>query len=444
MRGARDERVAQEGLSCARDGLPLRPTTRTRGTNMAVPRERRTITYATLLVLTLLATVLCAVTGVPANAEPISPAGGTGRTAQPQPTPESARQGPHASLEKSCSDVRADLGKLASAGWKVATCIKPGPRQHISRAQLSAGASRAPVPMPQWCYDQATGDGTWWFTRHDACSVKVWILDVLQVPGGQLIGQMTYLQADLVYPQSDVPAWGHQVAIDQTAGWGQIAGTRLSGSGSCTGACTLPAANIDFPSQAVTMTGLAYGQIIPESTSTATGAVGTARTKVTYHFSNPSWTTPSNTVTSQPPLDVRCDNAVPGYARAGCVIPHFAPWMTYALNGPYPELAGHIRDAQASGLPGGQHSTPLERLTDPVKQDENRRRACPRSLPRPPGKTCDEYPFASTWQGAATSAGQFSRRMINAGQNSAGGSALNEFFKAQRIIEKDKFHVVIH
>ncbi|WP_443072931.1 NucA/NucB deoxyribonuclease domain-containing protein [Streptomyces sp. NBC_01451] len=37
------------------------------------------------------------------------------------------------------------------------------------------------------------------------------------------------------------------------------------------------------------------------------------------------------------------------------------------------------------------------------------RGCCPSSLPRPEGKQCDEYPFASTWEGAKTS-GSYSRR----------------------------------
>ncbi|WP_333776967.1 telomere-protecting terminal protein Tpg [Streptomyces sp. IBSBF 3136] len=70
-------------------------------------------------------------------------------------------------------------------------------------------------------------------------------------------------------------------------------------------------------------------------------------------------------------------------------------------------------------------------------------KACPSSRHRPQGKSCDEYPFASTWQGASTSGGHFSRRMINATQNRGGGIALNNFYTYNRIIEKDRFLVWI-
>ncbi|GHD80231.1 hypothetical protein GCM10010317_101950 [Streptomyces mirabilis] len=77
------------------------------------------------------------------------------------------------------------------------------------------------------------------------------------------------------------------------------------------------------------------------------------------------------------------------------------------------------------------------------KITQNRNRACPSSRHRPPGKQCDEYPFASTWQGASSGGGQFSWRMINATQNEDGGRALKNFYGYNRIIEKDKFLVWI-
>ncbi|WP_405531803.1 NucA/NucB deoxyribonuclease domain-containing protein [Streptomyces canus] len=59
---------------------------------------------------------------------------------------------------------------------------------------------------------------------------------------------------------------------------------------------------------------------------------------------------------------------------------------------------------------------------------KNRNTACPSSLERPPGKQCDEFPFASTWQGANTGGGNYSRRMINTTQNEDGGRALSRFY----------------
>ncbi|MET9658468.1 NucA/NucB deoxyribonuclease domain-containing protein [Streptomyces sp. NPDC006510] len=73
--------------------------------------------------------------------------------------------------------------------------------------------------------------------------------------------------------------------------------------------------------------------------------------------------------------------------------------------------------------------TDRDRLAQPLTS-----KACPSSLPRPTGKSCDEYPFASTKEGGAT--GVFSRRMINEKHNStAGGSKyLLKAYKDNRIL----------
>lgn len=103
----------------------------------------------------------------------------------------------------------------------------------------------------------------------------------------------------------------------------------------------------------------------------------------------------------------------------------------------------------------------LTRATSSATINANRNRACPQSLTRPSGKQCDECPFASTNQGAAsggsarvfsgcsltTVAGSgsrgFSRCMVNAGQNSSAGNALGTFYRNSRVLNGDTFRVGI-
>ena len=87
----------------------------------------------------------------------------------------------------------------------------------------------------------------------------------------------------------------------------------------------------------------------------------------------------------------------------------------------------------------------------------------PASLVRPPGKSCDEYPFASTYEGAALSGGGprtqswcqvplsgppstgpagYSVCTINAAENSQAGSLLNSvLYSPYRVIDGDAFHI---
>jgi hypothetical protein len=91
-------------------------------------------------------------------------------------------------------------------------------------------------------------------------------------------------------------------------------------------------------------------------------------------------------------------------------------------------------------------------MYDPKQREENNRaakRACTRyddayrfrnrdklSL------DCDEYPFASTREGAA-SRGDFSVRGIDSGQNQRAGRALNAWYNTFRMLDGDQFYVVV-
>lgn len=80
---------------------------------------------------------------------------------------------------------------------------------------------------------------------------------------------------------------------------------------------------------------------------------------------------------------VRCDSALAG-RPAGCVIPQAIPEMLYELDGPYPELALHIQEAQASGLPAALRTDRF--IASPIRYYSRRivtppaRAACRRTL----------------------------------------------------------------
>ncbi|MFI6151656.1 hypothetical protein ACIBCA_03055 [Kitasatospora sp. NPDC051170] len=160
----------------------------------------------------------------------------------------------------------------------------------------------------------------------------------------------------------------------------------------------------------------------------------------------------------------RCDSTfkMARKYRQGCVVPGSTP--TFELTALVPEQTWHVQEAIRSGLPGGA-GRPLSRLTDQVKRDINRQMSCPRSGPvyaarQLPGRSCDEYPFASTYQGSALSNGPgrtvheychvadlpiatgstgYSVCMIDAGQNSRSGSLLGAFYRTQRVVDQDDF-----
>ncbi|WP_271219814.1 NucA/NucB deoxyribonuclease domain-containing protein [Streptosporangium carneum] len=68
-----------------------------------------------------------------------------------------------------------------------------------------------------------------------------------------------------------------------------------------------------------------------------------------------------------------------------------------------------------------------------------------RSDELPVGKTntCDEYPFASTLQGAGYAQGHFSVRALNGKQNNLQGTALKKFCADFRVGKENPFWVLI-
>jgi hypothetical protein len=157
--------------------------------------------------------------------------------------------------------------------------------------------------------------------------------------------------------------------------------------------------------------------------------------------------------------EFRCDNATAGRSSVGCVVPWYASALTYS-KASTPNLVRHVQLAQGSGLPGATFDAPLRRTTSPNVIFQNRQRACG-DAPSIEGKSCDEYPIATSKDGL--SAGGTRRTfdgcdlpdvpsgtgprgasvcMIPAAENSSQGGTNTQFFRAERMLSNDPFRVV--
>jgi hypothetical protein len=178
---------------------------------------------------------------------------------------------------------------------------------------------------------------------------------------------------------------------------------------------------------------------------------------------------------------IRCDSAdyfqVFGVRRpAACVFHNVVPYITYAVgDARVSQIAGHIWWAQhfptisfplnpelaRKSIPGrypgpeggGDGLTRIRKGTTTRANRAEVRRACNRlapyeqtGLPRPPrpGQHCDEYPFASTLEGAASQRWDFSVAAVDATQNCAAGGLLNYYLTTDRILyDQDRYFVRI-
>lgn len=179
---------------------------------------------------------------------------------------------------------------------------------------------------------------------------------------------------------------------------------------------------------------------------------------------NPSFRLPTSTVHS---FVTYCDNAVSG-RPAGCKAPtdRWAPTVPFSLL-KYPYIGAADRQAQNAGAPGAPSSgRPLTRTTNPAVQTANNNVACDPKWTRPPGKSCDEYPYASTLEGAASSpsngmtptstpqpckipVARTSRTpvwescFVPETENSSQGGVLSTFYSNNRVLNNDHFWVSI-
>ncbi|MFF8036254.1 NucA/NucB deoxyribonuclease domain-containing protein [Streptomyces sp. NPDC016626] len=121
------------------------------------------------------------------------------------------------------------------------------------------------------------------------------------------------------------------------------------------------------------------------------------------------------------------------------------------------ESALHIYDAQhnpertfpswpAKTVPG--ETEPLHRLVDAEEQQKNRNTSiatCNNVWGDYSGTPlqCDEYPFASTKEGANKGDNRYSVRLIEGSDNEEGGRRLNSMYTLNRMLDDDPFYVKI-
>ena len=169
----------------------------------------------------------------------------------------------------------------------------------------------------------------------------------------------------------------------------------------------------------------------------------------------------SNTSQPQEALDTgymagRCDSIIT--TAGGCVDENYTPTLTYnstpsanPLVGP---VAQHIYTAQTAtpangglitkwGVPPSVNSSgaPLFRDTNSADQTANNRAACG-SVTVPTGDSCDEYPMASTYEGAAFNS-DYSIAIVPSSANSSQGGITSSFYTSNRVLDAvDPFYVL--
>jgi hypothetical protein len=143
----------------------------------------------------------------------------------------------------------------------------------------------------------------------------------------------------------------------------------------------------------------------------------------------------------------RCDTIAT--STDGCVNNEFVPVAAYdstvlPLVAP---VAQHVYNAQTGGLTTAWGVDPrvksngsyLTRDMNEADINANRQTACG-NVTVPPGDSCDEFPLASTHQGASFNS-DYSIAIVPSSANSSQGGIMSNFYSSNRVIDGDLFLV---
>lgn len=323
----------------------------------------------------------------------------------------------------------------------------------------SARSRSAPARQPGDACTSAS-PGSWHgVNRLESCSKETVVVKFANRTAD--LGSATFLNLHEINTNNRKPDWNHKITttkISYRLGYGKAAIPNYTADARRADGSTVPYLNgvSTYPAAGRTDQWVTWNQ---RRDAPALGKANPRnRTIWTYRVTVPNSNVTLLNVGSYRSTSIQCDRQA-AQASAGCAIKDFVPTFSWKTSR-FPSYARHVREAQASGLPGGPGKQALTRTVAPATIKLNRGTACPISLKRPAKKSCDEYPFATTYEGAAsksgaarsrpwcqmpdkarTGAGGFSRCFIPETENQSGGSSLGNAYINARIVDRDAFRV---
>ncbi len=314
-------------------------------------------------------------------------------------------------------------------------------------AQVASAAS-----VGDCATEAAANPKGWYKSRFEWCKIEP--LSAGERVNGRVVGGVSALY-DIAVTTERLTQHVHVAfQIRAITSWGTLTNAVLSVQLPCSG-CT---------------PGAARGRTAPLSnwdkdlntTFDFTGSLGGGRDKIAGHSFYPRFVLNGGLVYSTEGTAFRCDQAYYiNSKRPGCIFPGFIPKFTFSLSGKatqggkVPQVAQHIDDAlhrPASTKPAWASKTIPSRLHrlfyDKARRKDNRDTAiaaCKRYFPaykvNDPRQDCDEYPFATTVEGAAKGDIRYSARPLDPTQNQSAGSQVNQWWEQNRVIEGDEFDI---
>lgn len=295
----------------------------------------------------------------------------------------------------------------------------------------AAKASAAAAAAPAECGFPTNGIPTGVFeinpSRVLSCSDFFYDVIATQEVDGvfSIVGNFTFEDQSWITFSATSLSWVHDMQTISYPGLGVLAdgvdGFMSSNCGTVTTACTATSTGAPDP-QVISLTpgstnSWEWNEQDAGPASTTTGAVDNLGNALGVQW-NLNLGTTNDVENESGGLDGRCDNGVAVSNSKGCVDEKFTPTMyiSYSEGGASVDMINYYEE-NVSPWYGNQYSpapTPLHRLTDPIltgPKGNNREIICGSMTldptitaalaPYNDGDSCDEYPFASTYESGA-------------------------------------------
>lgn len=327
-----------------------------------------------------------------------------------------------------------------------------GQLSNAAAHSVQATVSATTVQLQDVTLDQTTNPGTATCTvnhtiesRFSECQdVTVTVKAVKLVDGNPVVdGIATFTVNHTMTLNAKSVNWNESFDVSQATVSGYAQGISVNMSAQSGNGTT---ARVNFMQGHILDSGPATGTVAYSTTPIPRKSIN-AKTQTTYTF---SFTKPGYLPgrTSYRSSAYRCDNY---YGTSGCAMTD-APTLVSMVG--LPNIGQGIRDLRANGGNLGDpafFSVPghaLHWMIDDAQKDRNRAAVCggqtaPPAMQAVGRTTCDEYPFASTYEGGTTQpANQRETTWVEKKENDRQGAFVTNWRRAFHVMDGDPFYVV--
>ncbi|GHA73942.1 hypothetical protein GCM10010345_90800 [Streptomyces canarius] len=386
---------------------------------------------------------------------------------------------PHlTSLMKASAERCAPLpaGSTARNAGATTACIQVSGSSGSSPAQ----SSRLGTAQEAAATCSVTSPGSYYYHRHDYClnSLKVTYTEFNEQNPAEILGTGVLTVSSSAALSASSGQWQESQTVTLAEATGLVKELSVGLTASCNGSCTATVPTAWAGSRLLTLGQSASGSVTYLATPGA-GLQSNITTSYDLNVTQPGAVPIVKDVTWSNPRQVRCDTTFANNTSTGCIIPSIRAQLILPLS-TYGAAAATYAWAENNLIDHwGADDSPLQRLANENTQTANRTNTCGTGASRSftplpatvPDDSCDEYPFAGSYQGGSNGAlcadiipllqnGVWNfyqdpnapavtfnepcvRGHVPSTQNSAAGGKLGSNNQTERVLDLEKFDVVV-